>query len=80
MTRMMAACAMAACAIDETGGASVLGGQADGQAGGRGGPGGPQQGPLVGTGRYRATLGRLEGTTVTPLGPPQTFVVVPLAR
>ena len=38
------------------------------------------QAPLVAPGRYRATLGRLSGDTVTPIGQPQTFVVMPLAR
>jgi hypothetical protein len=41
-----------------------------------GGRGGPPLGPLVTPGRYRATLGRVVGDTVTPLGPPQSFSVV----
>lgn len=47
---------------------------------GFGGRGGPPQGPPVVPGRYRATLGRQSGDTVTPLGQPQTFLVVPLGR
>jgi hypothetical protein len=46
------------------------------QGGGRGGP----QGPLVAAGRYRATLGRQSGDTVTPIGSPQSFQVVALPR
>jgi len=45
-------------------------------AGGRGGP----QGPLVAPGRYRATLGRQSGETVTPIGNAQSFQVVALPR
>jgi len=45
-----------------------------------GGRGGPPQGPPVGPGRYRATLGRLVGETLTAIGEPQTFQVVPLPR
>jgi photosystem II stability/assembly factor-like uncharacterized protein len=41
--------------------------------GGRG-----QQPPLVQPGRYRATLGRMVGETITPIGAPQTFNVVRL--
>ena len=59
------------------GGADPAGGAGDEQpAFGRGGP----QAPLVAPGRYRATLGRLSGDTVTPIGQPQTFVVMPLTR
>jgi hypothetical protein len=43
-----------------------------------GGRGGPPLGPLVTPGRYRATLGKVAGDTVTPLGPPQSFSVVQL--
>jgi photosystem II stability/assembly factor-like uncharacterized protein len=61
-----------------------------GEAGGRGGGeqqsaapgfgrGGPQA-PLVGPGRYRATLGTRSGEDVKPLGSSQSFLVVPLAR
>ena len=42
--------------------------------GGRGGP----QGALVAPGRYRATLGRLTGETVTPIGSAQSFQVIAL--
>jgi photosystem II stability/assembly factor-like uncharacterized protein len=41
---------------------------------------GRQSGPPAPTGRYRATLGKLSGDTVTPIGQPQSFLVVPLAR
>jgi len=44
--------------------------------GGRGGP----EAPLAAPGRYRATLGKLTGDVVTPIGEPQTFQVVPLRR
>jgi hypothetical protein len=47
-----------------------------GQQGGRGGGRGQQGGPLVEPGRYRATLGRLSGDIVTPIGQPQAFGVV----
>jgi photosystem II stability/assembly factor-like uncharacterized protein len=61
---------------------------AEGGRGGRGGGaapqgfgrGGPPQGPPVAAGRYRATIGRLEGDKVTPIGEGQTFLVVPLTR
>jgi hypothetical protein len=42
-------------------------------------PGGPQV-PLVPAGRYRAVLGKLVGEQVTPIGPPQTFLVVPIEQ
>ena len=51
-----------------------------GRGGGFGGRGGPPQGPLVAPGRYRATLGKLIGETVTPLGPSQSFTVVQLQQ
>jgi hypothetical protein len=44
------------------------------------GRGGPPQGPLVAPGRYRAELGKQIGNEVTPLGQPQTFMVIPLER
>jgi hypothetical protein len=44
--------------------------------GGRGGP----EAPLAAPGRYRATLGKLTADVVTPIGEPQTFLVVPLRR
>jgi hypothetical protein len=31
-------------------------------------------------GRYRATLGKLVGDTVTAIGPPQSFTVVQIAQ
>jgi hypothetical protein len=49
------------------------GGRGGGQGGGFGRGG--QQAPLVGPGRYRATLGRLVGDQVTAIGAPQTFMV-----
>ena len=45
-----------------------------------GGRGGPPQGPAVAPGRYRATIGRLVGDVVTPIGESQTFQVLPLPR
>jgi len=39
-----------------------------------------QGAPPVPPGRYRATLGKVSGETVTPIGDPQSFSVVPLAR
>jgi photosystem II stability/assembly factor-like uncharacterized protein len=63
---------------------------AEGQGGGRGdnpaaaqfgfGRGGRQPGPIVQPGRYRATLGKLSGEAVTPIGAPQTFTVATLTR
>jgi photosystem II stability/assembly factor-like uncharacterized protein len=50
------------------------------QAGPGGGRGGPPQGPLVSPGRYRATLGRQSGETVTPIGAAQSFQVVALPK
>jgi hypothetical protein len=44
------------------------------------GRGGAPQGPLIAPGRYRATLGRMSGETVTPIGEAQSFMVVPLPR
>jgi photosystem II stability/assembly factor-like uncharacterized protein len=44
--------------------------------GGRGGA----QGPPVPAGRYRATIARVTGETVTPVGETQTFNVIPLPR
>jgi photosystem II stability/assembly factor-like uncharacterized protein len=58
------------------GGAGAGGGQGGGGFGGRGGRGGG--GPLAEPGRYRAVIGRLAGDTFTPIGPAQTFQVVPL--
>jgi len=55
-------------------------GRGFGAGGFGGGRGGPPQGPLVAPGRYRATLAKLVGDTVTTLGPPQSFTVVPIAQ
>lgn len=46
---------------------------------GRGGRGGPPP-QAVPPGRYRATLGRVSGSAVTPIGQPQVFNVIPLPR
>jgi hypothetical protein len=46
----------------------------DAPAGGRG----RQSGPPATPGRYRATIGKMSGDTVTPIGQPQSFVLVPL--
>jgi hypothetical protein len=46
--------------------------------GGGGGRGGPPQGPAVAPGRYRATLARVSGDKVTPIGQPQSFSVLPI--
>jgi photosystem II stability/assembly factor-like uncharacterized protein len=51
-------------------------GAAGGAQTGRGGA--PAIPPFVGPGRYTATLGKLSGDTVTPIGKPQSFMVVPL--
>ena len=47
--------------------------------GGRGGGGrGGNQGPVVEPGRYRATIGRMAGDKVTPIGESQSFSVLPI--
>ena len=55
-------------------------GPGPGRGGGRGGAGfgggRGNQPPLVQPGRYRATLGKMTGDIVTPIGSPQTFAVV----
>jgi hypothetical protein len=56
---------------------AAQGGRAGGQSGGRGGT---PQAPLVSPGRYRATLGRMIGDVVTPLGSPQYFSVVQISQ
>ena len=48
-----------------------------GAQGGFGGRGG-NQAPLVAPGRYRATLARVAGDKVTPVGTPQSFSVLPI--
>ncbi|HEX9701090.1 MAG TPA: glycosyl hydrolase [Acidobacteriota bacterium] len=54
------------------------GGRGGRGGGGRGGRG--QQGAIVEAGAYTAALGKMSGGTVTPLGEPQTVLVVPLER
>jgi photosystem II stability/assembly factor-like uncharacterized protein len=58
--------------------AAGRGGQAG--RGGFGGGRGGNQGALVQPGRYRATLGRLVGDVVTPIGSPQSFAVVQIPQ
>jgi hypothetical protein len=41
---------------------------------------GRQGGPPAAAGRYRATLGRMSGDTVTAIGQPQSFLVVTLTK
>jgi hypothetical protein len=55
-------------------------GGADGGQGGFVGRGGQPQGPLVAPGTYRATLSRVVGDQVTPLGASQTFRVVAIPQ
>jgi hypothetical protein len=57
-------------------GATDAGQEAAQAFGGRG----RQSGPPVANGRYRATIEKLTGDAVTPIGQPQSFAVVPLAR
>jgi photosystem II stability/assembly factor-like uncharacterized protein len=45
-----------------------------------GGRGGTPQGPAVGAGRYKSTIGKMVGDVVTPIGEPQWFQVLPLPR
>jgi hypothetical protein len=51
-------------------------GEPGARGGGFGGRGGGPQGPVVEPGRYRATLGRMTGDTITPIGPSRIFAVV----
>jgi photosystem II stability/assembly factor-like uncharacterized protein len=44
------------------------------------GRGGQPQGRVVAAGRYRATLATVNGESLTAIGQPQTFAVVPLPR
>jgi len=53
-------------------------GAGSGGGGGFGGRGGQPLGPVVAPGRYRATLARVAGDKVTPIGTPQSFSVLPL--
>jgi hypothetical protein len=46
--------------------------------GGGGGRGGGAGGQLVDPGHYTATLGKMDGDKVTPIGKAQSFYVVPL--
>ena len=72
------------------GGRGGRGGGAGGDAGAGGddqeqpaqlvGRGGQPQGPPAAPGRYRAVIAKVSGETVTPIGQPQTFTVVPLPR
>ena len=55
-------------------GAAAAGGAGGGRGAGRGG------GSAVPPGRYTATLGKLSGDTVTAIGKPQSFQVVPLPK
>jgi photosystem II stability/assembly factor-like uncharacterized protein len=57
--------------------AAGRGGAGGGRGGGRGGGGGGG-GATVAPGRYIAVLGKMVGDKVTPIGPAQAFVVVPL--
>lgn len=58
------------------GGAGTRGGAPPAGGGGFGGRGGGA--PAVEPGRFTATLGKMSGETVTPVGAPQSFMVVPL--
>ena len=63
--------------------ATPQGGRGAGGAGGQGGfggRGGPAPGPLATAGRYTATLGKKVGETVTPIGTPQVFRVIPVQQ
>jgi hypothetical protein len=41
---------------------------------------GRQSGPPAPAGRYKASIGKMSGDNVTAIGPPQSFLIVPLAR
>jgi photosystem II stability/assembly factor-like uncharacterized protein len=62
------------------GGQGGAGGEAPPEAAQAFGGRGRQGGPPAPAGRYRATIGKLTGDTVTPIGQPQSFLIVPLAR
>ncbi len=51
---------------------------AGGPQAGFGGGRGANQAPLVAPGRYRATISRLAGDKVTPVGEPRSFSVLPI--
>ena len=53
---------------------------APGRAGGGGGGGRGGGGQRVPNGSYTATIGKMVGTTVTPIGPSQSFLVLPLPQ
>jgi photosystem II stability/assembly factor-like uncharacterized protein len=53
-------------------------GRGGGRAGRGGGGRGGNQGPVVEAGRYRATIGRMAGDKVTPIGESQSFSVLPI--
>jgi photosystem II stability/assembly factor-like uncharacterized protein len=66
---------------DAPGGAAPAGrGGSDAQESGQGGRGGQTLAPPVPAGRYRASIGWLDGDTFTPAGEPQSFRVIPLPR
>jgi hypothetical protein len=52
--------------------------QGRGGFGGGGGRGAGPVGTVVEPGRYRATVARVAGNTVTPIGAPQSFTVLPI--
>ena len=62
------------------GGQAGAGGEAPPEAGQFAGGRGRQGGPPAPAGHYRAALGKMTGDTVTPVGQPQSFSVVPLSR
>jgi photosystem II stability/assembly factor-like uncharacterized protein len=58
--------------------AGAVGGRGAGGGGGGGFGGGRGGGAMVDPGHYTATLGKLDGDKVAPIGKPQSFYVVPL--
>jgi photosystem II stability/assembly factor-like uncharacterized protein len=61
-------------------GGQGAGGEAPPEAAQAFGGRGRQGGPPAPAGRYRATIGKLTGDTVIPIGQPQSFLIVPLTR
>ena len=61
-------------------GARGAGGEAPPEAPQAFGGRGRQGGPAAPAGRYRATIGKMTGDTVTPIGQPQSFFVVALSK
>jgi hypothetical protein len=59
-------------------GAAAAPGRGGGGGAGFGGGRGGNQGPPVVAGRYRATIGKLAGDKVTPVGQPVSFSVLPI--